>query len=375
MTAWGTDDWHALARFQSYILDFFGPTMFVIMSIVGNMISNKTLGRERSSPYEPRKMLRVSFLIFFGEYLNIVTLWRLGGFLLTAWNIVLTIGVLTLILPMMLRLRKITRVALAIIILLIYFPLVNATAADMIPLGIEIDTIQGSAFTDPLNVIYWVFLYQDMMAPILPWLMVPLLASVIFEDFTAHYAMKASIPTTTLSRDLKRIGIWGIILVSIAIITSFQRIPDYSITNNTDLASPDAYFTWPYTDGIFPFLIRHTPQYMLYTIGTTCLMFAAFARFQAISRKSFPLEAGLNAIGKLSLTAFLLSLSVFYIPLRLPFPWFYPVAIPLEVGVLIGFWLWYEKGRHIASLEWFMDLYVNGILLFLERRASSRNAR
>jgi hypothetical protein len=368
VVAWHADDWPALARFQAYIFDFVGPSLFATMSILGNLISIRKTGNgpgsRQSSPYSPRRLLRVSFLICFGEYLNLITIWRLGGFLLSAWNIVLTIAVFTLLLPPILRMRKIARVALAITIMMVYYPLVNATIVNLLPLGIDIDTVQITALRDPFSIIYWFFFYHDMMSPIFSWLVLPLLVSTIFEDLATRHALN---PSASLSRELKKIGLWGIALITIAIVASVQRIPDYSTTNNLEITSSDLYLVWPFPGGMFPFLIRHTPQYMMYTIGIACVLFAIVGYIQMVARKKMPFETSFNAIGELSLTSFALSLFVFLIPVKVSFTWFYWVVIPLEIAIGTSIWLWHARGRRIGTLEWFMDLYVN-IGLYLVKK-------
>ncbi len=372
-TAWHAADWSALSRFIFYTTDFVGPMLFVVMSILGSMISLEARANLRGkSSLSRRTLLRVSFLFLCGESINIETLWRLGWYSLTSWNIVLAIGVFTLILPAFLKIRPLVRVAIAACIALTYFPLVTLAMVPMAGSQININTIQAANLANPATLPYWLFFYHDMMTPIFSWMIIPLLVPVIFKGFVKAIVGGNS---NRYSYEIKRIAVVGLILVLAGVVTGFWRIPDYVAANHVQLTTPDAFLTWPFSDGEPLFLIRHTPQYMIYSLGMMCLFFSIIAYIQLPRGKKLPFQGAIVSLGSMSLTGFYLSMLAFLIPLSFSLPVFYLVAIPFIALITLGFHAWYTKGHEIASLEWLMHLHVSVLSYYLERHQMTKQNR
>jgi hypothetical protein len=371
--AWRASDWSALSRFMFYTTDFVAPVLYTVMSILGNMISLESRYKKEGKYSLSRgAVLRASFLFLYAESLNILNVSRLGWYSLTTWNVILAIVVFTLVLPSMLKLKPIIRLAIAAGICLVYFPLVNISLAPLAGSPVDINAVTAASLANPATWPYWLFFYHDMMTPIFSWMIIPLLVPVIFNRF-----VKALVAGTRdrWAHEIKRIAIVGLILIVLGVVTGFWRVPDYVTKNHLQLSTPDAYFTWPFPDGEPLFMIRHTPQYMVYNTGMICLIFSVIAYVQLPMGKKLPGQGVLLHLGNLSLTGFNLSLFTFLIPFSFPLPLFYVIVIPSIVIITTVFHVWYTKGHGIASIEWLMRLYVNTISYFLDQPRKRRGNR
>ncbi|MEX2680969.1 MAG: hypothetical protein Q6373_005175 [Candidatus Sigynarchaeota archaeon] len=368
--AWHSSEWSALSRLMFYTTDFVAPALYTIMSILANMISLESR-RGQGGKYSLSRgaALRASFLFMYGESLNILTFNRLGWYSLTTWNVILVIAVFTLILPSLLKIKPVIRIAIAACIAIVYFWVVDLAMTHMAGIPIDINNVQAANLVNPATLPYWLLFYHDMMTPIFSWMIIPLVVPLVFSRFVK---VLVAGERHRWVHEIKRIAGIGSLFVLIGVVTGLWRIPDYVIRNHVQLTTPDAYFTWPFPDGEPLFLIRHTPQYMIYNTGMVCLLFSLVAYIQLPTGKRLPFQGILISLGKMSLTGFNLSLYAFIIPLSFSLPVFYIIVIP---GIVLVTWLfhaWYTKGRGIGSLEWLMHIHVNTISYYLDRYRKSR---
>jgi hypothetical protein len=374
--SWCTSDWVAFMRAQWYMTEFFGAAMFITISMVGSMVAMRAQNTSGiKAMYTRRRLLRISFLIIYGEGINIVFSGHLGIYALTNWNIILIIGIFSLLLPLMLRLHAVIRLVIIVLIIASYYPLVNWLMPSFISNGVNIDTLQVSQLQDPRAFIYWLLLFQDMMSPFYSWLVIPLAVSIIFDKFAA---IKDFTRMSDVTRELKKIGLVGFTLIVTGILAGSMLAPDYIAPYNIQLQTPGSFFTWPFSGGMFVFFIRSTPQYLSFHLGIVCLFFAFIGRRQLVHAKSMLFESRVDNMGRLSLTVFALSSAIPAIPNKLPVGWFYIVVIPMICIITWFLWMWNKKWQRIGTIDWIMDAYVNGISYVFDlndaRRAQQKNA-
>ncbi|MBN2151299.1 MAG: hypothetical protein JW839_07640 [Candidatus Lokiarchaeota archaeon] len=363
---WCAPDFIALMKFQWYLLDFLGPAIYLTLSVVGNMAGSTGQGaRDGSSPRPRRRLLKASFLLIYGEIINILTAWRQGIYHVTAWNVITTIAVFTLLMPYLLRLPKLIRVALLVIIVTTYYPFMEWAIGAILPHGVSLSTTTPAMLQDPRTIVYWLLFYSDMMTPVYSWLVVPIAASLIFERVVALNRPETK---DDLRGEMKRVALIGLCLVMASILTSLQFIPEYNAAFLESLTAPSPYFTWPVPQGLPPFLVRHVPQYLFYCIGMECLLFSGIGWLQLVKGKRLPLEGQVNAMGQLSVTVFALSFVLSMWQLDLPLATFYLVMIPMLVLVTACCWVWTSRLGRVGTIEWLMDVHVAVLSHLLDGR-------
>lgn len=372
---WRSAEWQALMQFVWYITDFFGPMMFVTISAVASMVSyySQIVGK-KVTPYSRRKLLRVSFLFIYGEIFNLFAYWYMGIYHVVAWNAITLIALFSLLIPLMLRIQKGVRVVIIAILAAAYFPLVQWSMGAINSLGIDINAITLGDLQDPRTIVYWIFFNHAFMTPIFSWLIIPLLTSVIFEDFVIAWNANNR---EKVRSELKKIGYAGAILIIIGVATGFWLAPDYNLRVFNHLKAGDLYFIWPFPQGLFVFLIRDTPQYMFYNLGIIFVLFSIIGSWQLVRRRTLFLEAKIVNLGRYSLSVYTLSFLGFIIPLQLSLLMFLAIACPLLVLIILIFWFLNKKFKGIGTLEWLSDIYTNlisfAIDMHREKRKSLKN--
>jgi hypothetical protein len=371
--AWHDASWTALFRFSWYILDFVGPSMFVFLSVIGNMASYQAAATEGRKPGITRlKGLKASFLFIYGECINVFFLWRLGLFHLSGWNVITTIALFSLLLPYMLRLRARTRLIIVLVIFISYYPLATWVTGSLATRGITPENIQIEAFSDPIVTIYWFFFCQSMMTPLFPWIAVPLLVSAIFERFIKAYASKQREP---IQKELKRLLLIGVALVAAGVGIGLFPIIDFNLGAMNELFTPGMYFSYPFSTGIVAFLVRHVPQYLCYNIGCAVVIFSIISYAHLVKPELQRVRNSVTSFGNLSLTAYLLSHIGLIIPIKLPIELFFLIFLPILLIAVIVLHTWAKKWNAIGSLEWLMGFYTNAAIYGIEYLEKQRRGR
>jgi len=363
---WCAPDFLALMRFQWYVTDFMGPALYLTLSVIGTMASSAAQNVHGKMPLASRRrLLRASFLLIYGEVINLLTAGRQGIYHVTAWNVITTIAVFSLLMPFILRVPKAFRVAIIVLIVVTYYPFMQWAIADIFPHGVSLGTTTAAMLQDPRTLVYWLLFYSDMMTPVYSWLIVPIVASLLYEKVVILNKPHAK---DKLRGEMKKMAVIGASFVAVSLLTSLYIIPEYNTAVFEALMLPSPYFTWPIPSGLPPFLVRHVPQYIFYCIGLECLLFSGIGWIQLVKGKKLPLEDKINNIGKLSITIFALSFILSLIPLDLPLAAFYFVVIPVIVLVAAWCGFWTRRLNRIGSVEWMLDVYAGTISHFLDAR-------
>ena len=354
---WRTDDWMAFTRLQWLFLDFVGPAMFVVMSMLGNMLSaaKEMETSKKDTLYTQKSLLKISYLFIIGEFINLLTIGETGILHVLEWNVVTTIAVFSLLIPAILRLKIRVRVLLLFFIVALYYPLLNYSMSSIDAAGIDPGAATPLQILDAPTIIYFLFFQQAMTCPLFPWLIVPLVTSIIFEPFVTAYR---SNKPGAIQAELRKITIIGLIFIAGAIASGFWLIRGYTRDIMYELEQPGAFYSYP-LGGVPVFLVRHTPQYLFYNLGIICVIFGILAERQLIQQKNILWEEKINNCGIMSLTVFIVSHMSWLFPwIRMEALEFYVIFIPFLFLVVNLFWLWRTKGKMVGSVEWLMNVYM-----------------
>jgi len=354
---WRSNDWIAFSRVQWLFLDFFGPAMFVTMSMLGNMLGSKkeVSSRKRAPLYSSKSLLKISYLFIIGELINLYTVGGVGISHVFVWNVVSAIAMFSLIMPLITRARVVIRVGVLAIIVLFYFPLLDWSMATINAMGLDPGKVLMTQNTDLPTIVYVLFFQQDMICPLYPWLIVPLVSSIVFEPFINAYR---SGEPGRIQGELRRITRAGLIFIFAAIASGFWFIQGYTSDMKDDLKTSGMFFPQPYDAGVPVFLVRNTPQYMFYNFGIICMVFGILADYQLVKGKRIHWEDKINNFGAMSLTAFIFSHASWLFPwIKLQIIPFFAIFIPIIFIVVNLFWFWQKKGKMKFSFEWGMIVY------------------
>jgi hypothetical protein len=351
------------------VFDFFGPSMFVTLSVVGSIIGyykRKEKGDERI--INVQILLKASYLFIVGELLNLVIDGgRLEIYHLISWNVITFVAFLTLLIPSIMKLDYRFRLGILIFLVLSYFPLYNLGLQAVKGVGAS----EMNLFAEDVQnvgVFLFIFLFNPAnMTPVYSWLIVPFLVSLVFDKFI-H---KNITMDPNYKKELKLLGKLGLVFILGSILFGFPLVQGYPGIMD-DLLWPASWFQWPFEGGIPQFWLRHTPQYLFFNFGILCLMFSYFGKRELVQQKDFPWQDKLCNFGILSLTGFLASFIGVVIPVQTPFLLFWIIFWPIIIVFIYAFWFWVKKFKATGSFEWLMVVYMLAVKKIIKKQAVNR---
>jgi hypothetical protein len=361
---YSTAEWGLFFNLTQVFLDFFGPALFVTLSIVSVMISHESHATQvGKKPYRKDSLLKTSYLLIVGEVSNAVNCSTMGGYCLLGINVIMFIALYHLLIPQVLKLGYKARLVLVIFLGLLFEPVFFWAYQGLVDGGISVRSITGPDAADP-RVVIWFFLCDVRMAPLISWSILAIMTTMVFEKFSVVYNRGTR---SQIRTEMRRILIYGLICMAIAVVLS---LPLSRSLKYQDLVH-DAY---PYLELFFPrntpvpqFLIRHTPQYMLYCFGIICVVFYTICHRQLVKGLPFHWEEKLQNFGKMSLTAYIYSFTSFLVPLKMDLPIFFAFMAGFIPVLVTSFWYWNWYLKKFGSFEWIKDQYVKA-MFFAARR-------
>ncbi|HME53098.1 MAG TPA: heparan-alpha-glucosaminide N-acetyltransferase domain-containing protein [Candidatus Lokiarchaeia archaeon] len=334
MMAWVTPDWSSFQAFAWMVVDSFGGSMFIFLSCLGKMISVRQQGDDKV--FSMQTVTRSTFLMIVG-----IVIWLSDGIsphgIQPPWNIIFVLGLMQIFTPWVMKRPKVARVVFVATIYITFFPLISL---DLIPYG---------------TIIYSLFMDFSLMNPIFTWMMIPLVTTIVFEDFVKNDDQGPG--------KVKKIFISGLILVAIAIATS--SLITYVVDFHDELQwvrwlwHDDPFKIW-YLDGIPSFLVRDYPQYIFFVLGMDLLLFSLFYRVEVA--RPYKVKKVIN-LGRLSLTGYGLSGLGFWIPLKLSCLAYHVIIIVVVFVIINGLWAWTTKLKEYGTLEFLLMVYSKMFVL------------
>jgi len=354
-----TAEWGGFFCITQIFLDFFGPAMFVILSIVSVMISHQqhaALSGKKS--YRIDSLFKTSYLVIVGEVSNVVNCSAQGGFCLLAINIIMFVVVYHLIIPQLLKLDYRIRLIIVVVLWLLFEPVFFWAYQGLLESGINPLTLTGLNMADP-RMFTWFLLCDIRMAPFISWSVLAIMTTIVFEKFSVVYNRGTRLQ---LRGEMKKILACGLFCMAIAIVLSFPLSRSLKYQDLVQVAYQHLEIIFPMNTPVPQFLIRHTPQYMLYCFGIICVVFCVVCYKQLIGGHRFHWEEKIQNFGKMSLTAYIYSFTSFLLPLKMDLLVFFAFIAGFIPILVTSFWYWNRYLKYIGSFEWMRDQYVKAML-------------
>ncbi|MHA1683632.1 MAG: hypothetical protein ACTSUE_22020 [Promethearchaeota archaeon] len=357
---WLREEAVAFTRLLFLVFDFFGPSMFVTLSVVGSIIGfYKRKRKGIKYLLTTHQILKASFLLIIGELLNLMNI-DMGGWHILSWNVISFVGILTLLIPFILNLDWKVRLTILILIVFSYYPFYNWCLGGVSQAGVDVFSLTPELFDDPRVLVFYLLFNPENMTPAYSWFIVPFMTSLVFERF-----IKANVDKDRrkMIQHLRVIGWGGVVTLSLGIIFGIQLVDPVNFNPNImdQLTNTVCWYSWPFPSGIPVIWIRHTPQYLFYNFGLLSIMFLFYSYREVVYAKKFWWQEKMCIFGVLSLTGFLLSSIGVLIPIKMTFVAFWLFFFPYIVVIIYVFWYWSAKHKAFMSFEWIMIAYATAV--------------
>jgi hypothetical protein len=375
--------WMSIMGTAIIVLDWLTVDLFLTITVVGTMVSiKKKVASGKSKGMFATAVQKSVFLLIVGLIMNIVIDARndqkIGIWLVFGANMISVIAIVQLFTYMLVKMKRWLRLVLLAAIFVIYPVLLNACFVSIGFPGYGVLTATASRLTTPGYIVYYLLFHMDAMAPLFEWLIVAILASLVFEEF----ARSAAIPSITEqdpqglgnpvdpnARATKNLAIAGLLCVACSVLFGGFLLtkgigPSYAEYYYLHEGDQFSYYT---PEGLPLFLMRHFPNYMVFNVGVLSIIFAALHHASAFQRKRLFLQDTFVIAGQYSFTIFVYGHASFLLGLSLTVWQYIVICIPIGVTVLAAVRVWARRARGIGSLEWLMVVYMQG-LQRLEKR-------
>ncbi|TFG08566.1 MAG: DUF1624 domain-containing protein [Promethearchaeota archaeon] len=347
--AWFDRDWQFMSGMVLAVLDILGPSLFVFLSALSVIFSiRKKSGRLPEKVIRARIFSRGISIMVIGVLFNIIGLSIVRTDIpfplnLWGWNILMFIGFSQIASYYALKLKKALRAIIGMIIIII-------------SPGLRAYLYYGKDSNLILMILHFIITSPTPELTLLPWLAICFI-STIFGEILFETMIDGS--ELAYKRLVRIFLIWGLILVTIGIITGWQLQTaetmvesEYPHLRIHRIMNQQDYYHFP---GVPEFLIRGTIGNMFYSMGASLLIIAICFYLIDIKKIDNNFTSMLIYYGKISLSLFLMH--YIFIPL---FPFrFSIVFIPFVVLTYLGFmgmfmYIWNEYANGVGSPEWFM---------------------
>ncbi len=332
------------------ILDVFGPSMFIFLSVLGVVFSilNKP-GGTRNKKTRNAVFQRGLIIFLLGSIVNILgTVQQFGPLSFWQWFILQLLAFSQIITFYVLKLPKLTRMILAFLIIFIISPVVFGQLTDaMYAAGINYKTLSLDDLSNPSALLFWFLYYPPHMSPILPWIAVPFIASIVGESLVNAVRKGTREAKMNFIRATLVDGII-FVLVAIAFGSTLQKT-DLG-TYLFDIINNNPYFQIP---GIPEFLIMHSNYNLLYNMGMSMILLCPVFYLTEVKNLRGRKLNFFNFYGRFSLSLFMYHMLFgAWLPLMVTLPWM--VVYMLFMYALLYYFLkmLVVKFEGVGTIEW-----------------------
>jgi hypothetical protein len=270
-----SSEWRWLYHIVYLVLDVFGPSMFVFLSSLSVVISianRQESGMKDSAIIKQNGSYKLSakkaifgrsILIFFmGIIPNILLNYRFGILGFWYWFVLQFIAFSQIVTYYAMKLQKHTRIIIAFLVIFIITPrLFDWVTIGMAAAGIDYRSLQIHDLHHPAAFIFWLLFYPMYMTPFLPWVAIPLIASIIGE------ALVQTMRSGTISDRrafMKMVLGDGVILIAIAIFFGSKIVQEDYGLKMIEGINTSPYFK---ISGLPEFMVLHSSINILYNVG------------------------------------------------------------------------------------------------------------
>jgi hypothetical protein len=358
---WWTDgSWVGTRAFILLFTRFFGIPNFVIMSIIGLLLSINGKEQHLGTRGQLGRMLkRVGMFLMIGAINNIIYVgnnllipsiplaWKIL-FVLFSCNVITFIGMAQFAIYFFKRLHVTLQIMIIASIIAAYYVFLPSISALINPSGFMAPEMLAS---NPTLITYTFFFMENTMAPLVPALAWPLLACVVYSRFAAVLANKSIVKGRMLKElrivQLASLGIMVLgILMGITLTTGIVSNVFYN-----DLAMPGVLGTW--TAPGYPLFLHLThPSYMFFSFGALSLLLSMVFEVVDVRVKWTRLPGMLGVFGRFTLTIYLLNPIASFFPIPIDFPAFLIVFSLATSLTILGTIAWDNKWKGKFSVDW-----------------------
>ncbi len=386
----GPASWVSLWRFLWVIMDWLGPTIFIIVTVFGTMLSiqRKEMTNKKRGMFK-QALRKFTFMFAIGEIMNLIidsiNTYKSGPWHVLGMNMITAIAFAQLLVYGLVKLRNRHLLAVLVTMALLFIPLFLWSYQ-----GVQLDNygtaiLEASTINTPQTIIYFIFFYMEAMIPAYSWILLSVASVLVFRGYVAFHRFsqkRVRFSSPDHSRFLahlyafhaRRFAIIGVALTAMAVTVSgwFLLLPGEGFTSVVfrDLTSGDPFSFW-FLPGVPLFLIRHTPQYIFYNLGIFLLHFSILFYYMDVKRRPSRVMEKIRVFGKYSFSVFMYSHVFKAFPFRLELPLFLTVLLVI-ILLFVYLTAWWDKKGGILSLEWGLEKYVS-CLDVLERRLKSKH--
>jgi hypothetical protein len=381
---WGNGSWNSLWTLTQLIIRPFGPANFIIISIFGMLLSLDIRDRAGTSKNELGRLLKRSFIfIAIGCVINAIDLgtqltdptvfigYKILRVLLN-WNILSYLGVVQIVMYYFRRIKSkwIQLAAVAAVFAFDYIMVpIFVSAFQSAGLNYKFSDItlpmtQGAPYIIGRVILYYSLFFENAMAPMIPWLAMSFLVSIVYSEFITLLA-SGDPSESKLRAAIRKIKYYSVAIMVVGILSGFRLSPGWiNQSEYYGLINPDIFRIWPPAWGGYPlFLQLDTSSYIMYSFGLMSLISIYFIDHIDLAEKGVWKQSRvinvLSRFGTFSLTVFLTHAIAAFIPLSLNYPQFL-VALALFTAFYISvIYAWDKYGHGKYSVEWAIKLFMS----------------
>ncbi len=378
---WRQDYYSSILATIYLATDWLGPTLFIVFTVIGTTISirkRELQGNTKGMFKNGVKKAAILFVI--GESMNIMIELmnpnKVGAWHVLGMNMITDIAIIQVLAYGLVKLSKKSKFLLLCAVLVIYPLLLNyclvGTNYDYSgTIAVNSENLKSLPF-----VLYFVLFNFDAMSPMLGWLIIILVVSIIYDGFTSFIARLTSLPGDKQAR-LKakitglmryhngRLILSGFALLGVAWVLSGPHLFEgigmgnwiYGCVSRCDMFCP-----FPGLEGLPLFLLRHFPQNVLFNTGLVTIAFGLVNYVKYVKGIEPLLYSNIVALGQYSLTIFMVGHLLNLVGQLPPLGYLIGEIIVL-VPMILGFRALVEETRGVGSIEWVIALYSKALKL------------
>nr|MDO8110773.1 hypothetical protein [Candidatus Sigynarchaeota archaeon] len=364
---WENGTWRSIAALAAFVMDWTGPGLFIAFTMLGTMISIK----KRELTGNTRGMfknafIKSTFLLIVGECLNLVIevtsgnafgIWHVFGA-----NMITVVGLAQIFTYGLVKISNNHRILLFFGLVIAYPVLLLSCLTQIGYDGSGALPVTATLLVTPAHIVYYLLFYMDAMAPTVSWLIVAVLASIIFEGYSTRFVNSSITKNNARDKgnDSRRFALIGCVLVLLALAAGGFILTrgvgmsgwEYDFFVNDD---PFRFYT---LSGLPLIIVRHVPNYLVINMGILLIAFG-LTRY-LIDVKGYHLvgKDTIILLGKYSFSIFVYGHLLALIPIKLPLYTFVILVSGIIALILVLVKPWDRRAHGIASLEWLLVQYV-----------------
>jgi hypothetical protein len=222
----------------------------------------------------------------------------------------------------------------------------------MIAAGIDFKTLTINDLSNPAVIFYWIFFQPFWEVPIIPWVCIVIIGSVVGENLVAALNARQEGDKKVYHRFVHNSVVDGLLLAISGMLTGLKLSKvDFGLNIWQGIQSGSNWFP----NGIPEFLIHSSVPNILYSMGMSLLLLAASFYFCEIRGFKGKYVQFFVFFGRFSLTLFVLH-PIFLIGTKDKLD---PIGLFILTFVAIGglgllLYIWRYRWNAVGTLEWLM---------------------